>query len=467
MTARLPRGVVAASVVLAGLVMQAQPASAHATVTVSSPGASQVLDVPEGTVTGQISLGTHTLGGTSVDKVTMRLSLGGQPDVTANQAPTGNTFSFPVDLPRNGSYDVTISALWKHTAFGDSTTGTAAATRTFLVAVFPARPKNVRTAVDAASRSVAVTWDKNAEPDLIRYEVRRFKGTSSDFTTVAKPRPSETSFVDATTSAAGGDYRYQVVAVRKGVPGNEELSSDPSEMTAESTAKVPDPPPPPTTAAPAGSAGTAGTAGAAAAAGGGTGTASSIPAGSPGALTTPGTVDVSGFNNVRNQTRSVTPRTLPLPDPGFQSTLPFAPGERIADEPLVDEGGDLGEVAADSRYRELGDETSSTDKARTMAFFAAGLLATVLLMHVLWVKSEVRRVPLEALEPEDLVPADGWSSSGKGRRGRRKDGPGPTLDDIGETDYAPVVVAPDLKGARGPARPGARAGRRQRVTTGA
>ncbi len=461
MTIRLLRGVLAAGVVLAGLVVQAQPASAHATVTVSSPGAGQVLGAPDGTVTGQFSLGTHTLGGTSVDKVTMKLSLVGQPDVTANQAPAGNSFSFPVDLPRNGSYDVTISAPWNHTGFGDSATGTATATRTFLVAVLPARPKNVKTAVDAVSRSVAVTWDKNTEPDLIRYEVRRFKGTGSDFTTVAKTKPSETSFVDATTSTAGGDYRYQVVAVRKGVPGNEELSSDPSEMTADSTAKVPDPPPPPTTAAPAGSAAPAGAAGAA-----GTGTASSIPAGSPGALTTSGTVDLSGFNNVRNQTRSVTPRTVPLPDPGFQSTLPFAPGETFADEPLVGESGDLGEVAADSQFRELGDETSTTDKARTMAFFAAGLLATVLLMHVLWVKSEVRRVPLEALEPEDLVPADGWSSSGKGRRGRRNDGPGPTLDDIGEADFAPVVVAPKLKGARGPARPGARAGRRQRVTTG-
>lgn len=452
MTTRLRRAFLAAGLVLVGLAAQAQPASAHATVAVTSPGADQTLEGSQATVGGQVSLGGHPLWSTTVDRVTMKLALAGQPDITANATPSGNSVSFPVELLRNGSYEVTLTAAWMHTGLDSSTTGTATTSRTFLVAVPPAPPANVKTAVDAVSRAVTITWKANAEPDLIRYEVKRARGNSTDFTTLARPRAGETAYVDSTTSAAGGDYRYLVVAVRKGVPGNEEIASDPSAMTADAVAKVPDPPPATATAAPAGA--------------GRTGTASSIPAGSPGSLTTPGTVDLSGFNTVRNQTRSVTPRTVPLPDPGFQNTLPFAPGETIADEPLVDEAGDLGEVAAGSQYRELGDETSSTDKARTMAFFAAGLLATVLLMHVLWVKSEVRRVPLEALEPEDLMPADGWSSSGKGRRGRRKDGPGPTLDDIGEADFAPVVVAPKLKGARVPARPGARAGRRQRVTTG-
>jgi len=460
MSARLRiRAVLAGGVVLLALGVQVQPAWAHATVSVSSPGADQVLESPQATVSGQVSPGSHTLGGTTVEKVTMKLSTAGQADVTATATPSGNSVSFPVDLPRNGSYDVTLTASWRHNGL-DSNTGTATSSRSFLVAVPPAPPTNVKTAVDAASRAVAITWKANSEPDLIRYEVKRAKGNSTEFTTLAKPRAGETSYIDSTTSAAGGDYRYLVVAVRKGVPGNEELSSDPSAMTADAVAKVPDPPPPPTTA-PA-----AGTPGAAPATGGtgtGTGTASSVPAGSPGALTTPGSVDLSGFNTVRNQTRNAPPRTVSLPDPGFQSTLPFAPGETISDEPLIDEGGDLGELAADSpQYRELGEESSSNEKARTMAFFAAGLLATVLLMHVLWVKSEVRRVPLEALEPEDLVPAVAWDS-GNGRRARRKAGPGPTLEDIGDADFAPVVVAPRLKGAKGPARPGAR---RQKVSTG-
>ncbi|MGI8684798.1 MAG: hypothetical protein ACR2MO_06875 [Acidimicrobiales bacterium] len=459
MTTRLrSRAVLAAGLILLALGVQVQPASAHATVQVTSPRADQQLDAPKANVNGQVEGDSHTLGGTTttVERVTMKLSTAGQPDVPASATPSGGSVSFPVELLRNGAYEVTLTAAWKHTGLDNSTTGTATTSRTFLVAVPPTPPTNVKTAVDAASRAVAVTWKANAEPDLIRYEVKRAKGNSTDFTTLAKPRAGETTYLDSTTSAAGGDYRYLVVAVRKGVPGNEEITSDPSALSADAVAKVPDPPPPPTTAAPA-------------AAAGGRGTASSIPAGSPGALTTPGTVDLSGFNTVRNQTRSVTPRTLPLPDPGFQSTLPFAPGETISDEPLVDESGDLGELAADSpQYRELGDETSSDDRARTMAFFAAGLLATVLLMHVLWVKSEVKRVPLEAVDP-DPRPGDGWSAAaaGKGRRGRRNAGPGPTLDDISAADFAPVVVAPGTRGAKSPARSGARTGgRRQKVSTG-
>lgn len=465
---RRTRAVLAAGLVFLGLAAQADPAAAHATVSVSSPGASQVLGDARANVTGQVSLGSHSLWGTSVDRVTMKLSFAGQPDVTATASAGDGSVSFPVDLPRNGSYEVTLTASWKHTGLDSSTTGTASGSRTFLVAVPPAPPANVKTAVDAASRAVAITWDKNPEPDLIRYELKRAKGTSTDFTTVAKPKVGETTYVDSSTSAAGGDYRYVVVAVRKGIPGDEELTSDPSAITAESVAKVPDPPPPPTTPAPAGS-GTGTGAGTGAAAPG-----SSVPAGSPGAISTPGSVDVSGFNTVRNQTRLATPRTLPLPDPGFQRTLPFAPGQTIADEPLVEEG-DLGELAADSpQFRELGDEEASNDRARTMAFFAAGLLSTVLLMHVLWVKSEVKRVPLEALEPEAPVPGDDWydASAGKGRRARRKAGPGPTLDDIADADFAPVVVAPKAKRAKAAARAAARTestasgGRRQNVPTG-
>lgn len=452
MTARRHRRSVAgAGLALLAVLVQAGPAAAHsgshATVGVSSPGAGQQIGDADVTVRASVSAAS----GTAVERVSMTLSLTGRPAITATGVPSAGSVSFPVSLTYNGKYDVALTADWKYSGFAGlgSHEGTSTGSRSFLVAVPATSPANVKTAVDATSRAVTITWDKNPEPDLIRYEVKRAKGTSSDFTTVAEPKAGETTYTDASTSSSGGDYRYVVVAVRKGVPGDEEISSDPSAMTADAVAKVPDPPPPPTTAAPAGSAGA-----------GGTGTGSSIPAGSPGAITTPGTVDLSGFNTVRSQTRSAAPRTVPLPDPGFQSTLPFAPVETIADEPFVNEDGDLGEVASDSQFRELGDEVSSNDKARTMAFFAAGLLATVLLMHVLWVKSEVRRVPLEALEPEDVVPADGWS--GKSRRGRRQDGPGPTLADIGDADFAPVVVAPKLKGVRGPAR----SGPRQRVTTG-
>lgn len=442
-------------------VLPAGPASAHATVSVTSPTSDEELITSGSTVTGQVSLGTHPLWSTTVDRVTLTLVLAGRPDITATDTPSASgAVSFPVNLTYNGKYDATMRAPWRHTGI-DTATGTATSSPlSFLVAVPPARPTDVKTAVDATSRAVAVTWTKNTEPDLIRYEVKRAKGTSNDFTVVGKIKAGETTFLDTTTADAGGDYRYLVVAVRNGIPGRAEIASDPSNLTADATATVPDPPPPPTTAAPAGAAapGAAGTA-----APGATGTASSVPAGSPGALATSGSVDLSGFNTVRSQTRTVTPRTLPLPDTGFQSTLPFAtPGSTAADEELTEEAGDVGELAAGSpEFRELGAESSSDQRARTMAVFAAGLLCTVLLMHVLWVRGEVKRVPLEALEPEGLPAGAGPATGRRAKRGRPA--PGPTLEDALAADFAPVVVT-----ANGKLRGGSRqvGNRRPKVTAG-
>lgn len=415
-------------------VLPAGPASAHATVSVTSPTADEELVTAGSTVTGQVSLGTHPLWSTTVDRVILTLALAGRPDITVTDTPSGSgAVSFPVTLTYNGKYDATMRASWRHTGI-DTASGTATSSPlSFLVAVPPARPTDVKTAVDATSRAVAVTWKANTEPDLIRYEVKRAKGTSNDFTVVGKIKAGETAFVDSTTAEAGGDYRYLVVAVRNGIPGRAEIASDPSILTADATAKVPDPPPPPTTAPPATTA--AGTASA-----GATGTASSVPAGSPGALATSGSVDLSGFNTVRSQTRTVTPRTLPIPDTGFQSTLPFATTDSTADDELTEEPGDVGELAADSpQFRELGAESSSDQRARTMAVFAAGLLCTVLLMHLLWVRGEVKRVPLEALEPEGLPAGAGAAAARRAKRG--SPAPGPTLEDSLAADFAPVVVA--------------------------
>lgn len=464
--------VVGGLVLLAAAVLPAAPAAADpATVRVTSPAADQKLTDPDLVVTGQVSPASHISGG-----VALTLALAGRTVFQDTGTPgRSGEVSFPIPpekLASNGSYDITLKAPWEHAGLIGiaATSGTAADSISFLLAVPPARPAGVKTAVDAASRAVTVSWAKNPEPDLIRYEVKRAKGASTDFPVVGTVKAGTTSFLDTTTAEAGGDYRYVLVAVREGAPGGSDLSSDPSALSADSTAKVPDPPPPPTTAAPAGT----GT-GAAGAAGAGTGTASSVPANSPGALATSGSVDLSGFNTVRNQTRSVTPRTVPLPDPGFQSTLPFAPVDR-GEGTLTDESGDPGELAADSpQYRELGDDTSANDRARTMAFFAAGLLATVLLMHVLWVKSEVKRVPLEALDPLGPSPGDGWAGAtpGGGRRGRRKAGPAPTLDDIGAADFAPVVVSASARNAKRRSGPGGRAERagaeatsRHKVSTG-
>ena len=419
---------------LAGLGAAAPAMAAPPSITFLSPIGQ--IDDDAVTVSARVAI-----NGTLTAPITLKVS-GAHASISASAPPeeSPQTVSFPVKLAYNGAYSATITATGRQRGIvGLGPEETATQTIDFLVAAPATPPTGVKAVVDAASRAVTVTWKANPEPDLIRYEVKRAKGTSNDFTVLAKPKAGDTSYLDASTASGGGDYRYLVVAVRAGVPGDEELTSDPSALTADAVAKVPDPPPPPTTAAPA----VAGTPAA------GAGTASSVPAGSPGAVATPGKVDLSGFDTVRGQTRSVTPRTVPLPDPGFQSTLPFP--SVASDGTLDDEqGGGDAELAADgTQYRELGAESSSDSRARTMTFFAAGLLATVLLMHVLWVKSEVNRIPLEVLDPEVPSPGDAWEASSRtGRLGRRKPAPAPTLDDIGAPDFAPVVVATDASAGR-------------------
>ena len=422
---RLGRALVGGGVAVLVALGTAVPASAAAPrITITGPTPDQQVQTNEPTVSARVEMQNGVL----TDRIRLRVEAVGaeRAPVTASEAASGasQTVSFPVALPYNGTYRATLTARGSDRPLDLNGEESVTAERTFAVAAPPVSPTGVRTAVDEAARTVTVSWKANPEPDLLFYVVQRAKG-GSDFAVVGKA--TEATFVDATTADSGGDYRYQVVAVRNGVREGEGISSDPSALSAESTAKVPDPPAPPTSAAgttvPGGgtAATTPGSAGSAASAG-------TVPANSPGALTTSGRVDLTGFTNVQSQAarRPSTPRTVAPADPGFQSTLPFAPqpddvGEGLDGEAA--EGGDLGERAADSpQFRELGAEDEGDERQRSLALFAGGLLATVLLMHVLWVKSEVKRAPLEAVAPEGPRPVAGRDDAerGRARPGRAK-----------------------------------------------
>ncbi|MGQ0520668.1 MAG: hypothetical protein ACT4PX_05910 [Actinomycetota bacterium] len=392
----------AGGIALAAVLAPAGPALAAApTISISSPGAGQQLDSRSVTVAARVTMSNGDL----VDTIRFRLQQldSERPDITASRPPAADV-SFPVDLPYNGRYKATITATGRDRPLDLNGDESSSATREFSVAAPPASPTGVKVAVDTTARTVVLTWKANTEPDMLFYVVQRAKGTSAEFTVLGKV--TEPKFSDASTAEAGGEYRYQVIAVRKGLEEGKGLNSDPSELTADSTATVPDPPPPPTTA-PAPGTTAAGTAAAPTA--GATATTAApkttVPANSPGALTTSGTVDLNGFTSVQSQAVRRPPRVVE-PDTGFQSTLPFAPRPGGEEGEVAEDGAELGEVAADSpQFRELGQESEGADRQRTMAFLAAGLLSTVLLMHVLWVKSEVKRVPLEALIPEGPLPA--------------------------------------------------------------
>jgi hypothetical protein len=388
----------------------APPASAAApSVTISPPGDQQLLPASAFAVEAEASMGD----GVVVGKILLTLK---SLDTGSKQAPQSGEIeangrnrqqvSFPVQVDYNGKYQATVTATGRDNTLllPDDKLESRTVTRDFFVDAPPAPPADVRPAIDPETRVVTVTWKPNAEKDLVGYFVQR-NGAAPIAT-------AETSFTDASTANAGGTYTYKVQAVRRGATADQGRTSDP--VTA--TANVPDPPGPPTTVAGGttatttpGAGGTTATT-APGAAGGGTGTGSTpggttgttLAASSPGALTKSGTIDLSGFSSIQSQARRPAPRVVER-DPGFTSTLPFdttnttrlVDGEQAgAAEPGRAAGGD------DPEVRELGAEDASNNRQQSAAFLAAGLLATVLLMHLLWIKGEVQREPLEALVPE-------------------------------------------------------------------
>lgn len=246
----------------------------------------------------------------------------------------------PDPLAYNGKYEATVTAPDATDPpippSGDCANVTEEP-RGFFMAVLPAVPTGVAAAVDKATRMVTVTWAKNPEPDVVRYEVHRAKAGEA-----FQPfgQTTRQSFVDG--AAEAGDYRYQVIALRRGAKTNGPLLR--SDASAVVTANVPAPPRPPAI---------------------GTATRSAP--------------------RVASRPRSSSP-----PDTGFRETLPFANAELEPGE----------EAAQGPQLEEIGTEEERSDNRRNLAALAAGLLITVFVMHLLWVKGEVDREPLEAIGPD-------------------------------------------------------------------
>lgn len=371
------------------------PASAaEPSVTITAPGDQQRLSVDSFPVSAVVSnVGKIRFSLNPVDAGQQRPV---NQEVTANGT-SSQKVSFSVAVEYNGKYRAVVSA--DHVAGGPlpqsdiNSSPTASASRDFFVAAPPSPPANVRTVVDRDSRNVTLNWNANTEKDLLFYVVQRSKGDGPYSSLGKTDGPGDTSIVDPSTAEAGGEFRYQVVAVRRGAIAGEGVNSDPSPAA---TATVPAPPGP-TTTVPANTTPGGGTGDTATGAGGGT-TATTLSPNSPGALRTSGTLDLSGFSSIKSQARRAAPRSVEA-DPGFTETLPF---DTTNTTRLVgDERGEAASAAAaGSGVRELGAQDASNDRQRSAAFLAAGLLATVLLMHLLWIKGEVQREPLEVLVPE-------------------------------------------------------------------
>ncbi|MDP8938516.1 MAG: fibronectin type III domain-containing protein [Actinomycetota bacterium] len=234
----------------------------------------------------------------------------------------------------------------------------------FAVAAPPRAPQNVKVEV-SPERIVTVSWDRNPEPDMLHYVVSRKDPGGDSFRLIGEVvRHPTSSFVDRTTTAAGGDYAYQVVAVRSGATAGSRVSSGASEPRSIS---VPAPAPGDATGGPAA-----------------------------------GRADVSGFlaNQPRTSSAPGPPRTLLPPDTGFSQTLPF--GARPPAE-------EIEEGEQEPRSLEVGTTTSEyVSRGRPLVPVAAGAILLLLAVHLRLLNQRVKAVPATVSGPaySDLAKLD-------------------------------------------------------------
>jgi hypothetical protein len=319
-----------------------------------------------GTVNGQLQIEVTSLEGHGGQKIAV--------NVSGNSVP----FSWDYATSYNGHYRVKVTAQGRDGAVDTTPSETSSASRDVAVEVKPAPPSGL-TAKTTKARSVDLAWKANPEPDIVGYQLQRTLDPEGEWTAVANT--ADIAYTDTGTQAAGGTYSYRVVAVRSASTSDQGIPSDPSETA---SAKVSGPPPTTTTTAKGGT-GTGGTGGTGAGGAGANGTGAGGTSTGTGNATSPelartGKVDLSGFSALLQQSKRPTPKAEEA-DPGFKDKLPFKPGE----EPIGEDGTALG-----VGVREVG----GSEGRQPVAFVAASLLVTVVLMHVLWLKRQVDRHPL-------------------------------------------------------------------------
>ena len=434
---RLHRAAVAAVVAAGASLVAAVPAHAGTPAfDFTAPARGQVFTT-EG-FTFDVNVRMPTSDGRLVGDVTVNFTqVPGKPTPGPINRTPGSVQSYritqPVSFPYNGQYEVKVTAGGRNN-FLDGNTAPVTDGTTFTIDANPRVPTGVNASADSKTRVVTVAWAPNPEPDRVGYVVQKqgSGGGWSDFAATDK-----TSITDESTAKAGGTYNYRVRAVRHSARPNELNQSEPS---APRAAGVPPPPAPPPTTAPAGGeegdgetdrgvstdgagGGEGGTPG-----DGGSGTEAGSEAGSGGTVTdagrpggprlaTSGKVDLSDFNSLLAKSGS-----RPGGGPGgelasgeddgtYDETLPF--GARRGGQ----EGDELGDEAAVGD--DLGDEPAGNLQA--LGFLAGGLLATVLAMHVLWVRSEVHRAEqLDLLAPEGPPPVSAEDRFGLSERRPRR-----------------------------------------------
>lgn len=386
------RAVAAAAGVLVAMAVWVQPVSAAApSVRISTPADRETLGDSTPNVTGDAQMPD----GVIVEIIASISSAEGKPVPSAHRIAGDNrssvAFSWTPSLPYNGNYLLTVRATGEDRPVETNGAETSEASRAFAIEASPSVPKEVAVRADPDSREVDVTWRVNPEPDILGYQVQR-SVDESEWSVAGESQ--ENFFRDTSSAQDGGLYSYRVVAIRSGASADSGVASAPSEAASTTVPSPPGGDSEGSTDSGSNDQGPSGDGDSSISNGSGSGGSGSSGSGStaggsrgprPPTISRGGRVDLSGFGSLLDQTRAPAVQALPDPDPGFSQELPFQPRtilEPGETEIAVPDGG-------------FGD--SSSNRADMLRFFAAGLLVTVVLMHVLWLRGEVERVPLDAV----------------------------------------------------------------------
>jgi hypothetical protein len=376
------RAVVLLVVAAAVFAVVAPPASADKheedlIVVFTGPGDGATLGDSSVTVTGRVE-GRQGLLNPTIDRITVTLVRNGGGTLSAvSDTKSPPEFEARFTVPRNGRYTARVEATGKGKVpvLGvDVSDVKGSGERSFGLAAPPRAPQDVRAEV-LSPGVVTVSWIRNAEPDMLHYEVSRKAPGSDRFEPVggrvSHPASGERVAIPDNTGPAGGDFTYRVVAVRQGADEGTTVRSNASaERTVAATPGAP----------------------------GGPGDPGGAPSGAGDAI--------SNFLSSQRGSSAAPPRarTFEAPDTGFSENLPFGarpPGE-------LEEG----EEAAEPRdFEVVTPRTEFVSRGRPLVPIAAGAILLLLAVHLRLLNKRVKdtaSAPAVVSGPahSDLAPLD-------------------------------------------------------------
>jgi hypothetical protein len=318
------------------------------------------------------------------------------------------SFNWTGNSPKyNGPYTVTVVAVGQYQTLTGPQSQSAGLSKSFHVEIPPVAPTGVSATMADDSGAVTVKWAKNPEPDIAGYVVyRSYQGAAGK--KVGSVDASKLTWDDNLASQPAGTYKYAVQAVRharscksasnvdeacsRGIAGKQSSYSSAVTVRGQTTTTS-------TTIKKTGGGGGGGTGGggvttttrpdgtSGGSSGGGGARTGGARSGSTGGFAPGGEVDLSQFGSLLNPTARGGSKSgrVNEPEGTFDENLPY--GEKP-----------LNKSADDDSLITIGGASIPQPSDDWVKFIGAGSFVTAVLVHVLWFKQQVDRLPLEAID---------------------------------------------------------------------